>query len=260
MSDNELDSKQILKGIVTFAVIVGVIWLGAHFWPEGDKDYSGEGAIELSALIASEDRPESHTARDKYRHPSETLAFFDVKPDMKLVEVFPGGPGGFYRRILEPYIERNGTEGAYYPLNGGVGWPADPVETIPYGEIDMALIFRAHGFLIYGEPAQDHVNDLFRMIKPGGYLGIVDHAGNEDIPQDPEGENGYVNESYFRAMAEKAGFKLVKTSDVNRNPLDTKDHPNGLYSLPPTSRGSDSDKYLAIGESDRFTHLYQKPN
>jgi len=212
----------------------------------------------LQQLIGSEARSERHRARDVYRHPLETLTFFNLQPDMTVVEVFPGGQGGWYRKIIEPYI-KNTPGGAYHAIRGRKGWPGKAVSGLPYGEIDMALVFRAHGFLIYGAPAQDHLVDLFKMVRPGGYLGIVDHTGDESVEQDPDGASGYVNESYFRAMAEKAGFVFVKSSPVNRNPKDTKDHPRGLYSLPPSLSGLDKDKHRAIGESDRFTHLYQKP-
>lgn len=239
-----------------FAAVVGLSVLIAAPVKALQADLD-ENTLLLQSLIGSDERPPSQRARDQYRHPYETLTFFGLKPDMKVVEIFPGGQGGWYRRIIEPFIEAGG--GAYFPVRGGRGWPGRQEEAIPYGTIDMVLVFRVHGFLIYGYPAQDHVDDLFRMVKPGGYFGIVDHAGNEAVEQDPSGRNGYVNESYFRAMAEKAGFVLVKTSDVNRNPADTKDYPRGLYSLPPTLSGPDKEKHRSIGESDRFTHLYQKP-
>jgi predicted methyltransferase len=213
---------------------------------------------KIKILIANPDRPERHTNRDKYRHPLKTLTFMGIEPGSKVAEIFPGGQGGWYRRIIEPFIKESG--GAYYPVSERSDWPAESVENLPYGELDMVFVFRAHGFLIYDEPAQDHVDDIFKMLKPGGYMGIVDHAEREGIEQDPVSKNGYVQESFFKAMAEKAGFKLIKTSDVNRNPKDTKQHPRGVYSLPPTLAGwVGNDKYRAIGESDRFTHIYQKP-
>lgn len=212
---------------------------------------------KLRALIENPDRPSRHIARDQYRHPLETLAFMGVNPAETVVEIFPGGRGGWYRRIIEPLIAEGG--GRYFPVRGRSGWPEDSADGVPYGAVDMVYVFRVHGFLIYGAPAEDHVADIFRMLKPGGYFGIVDHAGDEAVEQDTVAQNGYVNESYFRAMAEKAGFELVRTSDVNRNPADTKDHPMGVYSLPPSLRGPNKDAHRAIGESDRFTHLYRKP-
>lgn len=243
-----------MRQLITLAVLGALTSLSPslHAFQEADG-----GTEVLQRLVASDKRPSSQRARDQYRHPLETLTFFGLKSDMKVVEIFPGGQGGWYRRIIEPFLEGGG--GSYYPVPGGRGWPSRQVEAIPYGAIDMALVFRVHGFLIYGYPAEDHLADLFRMVKPGGYFGIVDHAGDETVEQDPTGRSGYVNESYFRAMAERAGFILVKTSDVNRNNKDTKDHPRGLYSLPPSLSGPDKDKYRAIGESDRFTHLYRKP-
>jgi predicted methyltransferase len=102
------------------------------------------------------------------------------------------------------------------------------------------------------------------MLKPGGVFGIVDHRGDESIPQDPDGENGYVNQSHVIKLATQAGFELVDQSEINANPKDTKDYPNGLYSLPPSLKGSFFDrefrqKMLEIGESDRMTLKFIKP-
>jgi predicted methyltransferase len=221
---------------------------------------SPETQAALRALIASDDRPGRHKARDQYRHPIETLTFFGVEPDMTVVEIWPGGQGGWYRRILEPLIAADGN---YIPLTERTNFPND-VEEVPYGEVDLVLVFRAHGFMIYSDPAQAHVDALFKMLRPGGIFGIVDHAGDENIPQDPEGVNGYVNESHFLKLAKKAGFCLLAVNEVNRNPKDTKHHPNGVYSLMPSLWGSRSSeeeeaKWRAIGESDRFTHKYYKP-
>lgn len=215
----------------------------------------------LRTLIASETRPDEQRMRDPYRHPFETLTFFGIDPAATVVEIWPGGPGGYYRRILEPLLRQGG--GRYVPVENDSPFPAT-VPELPYGDVDIVLVFRAHGFLIYEHPAQDYVDALFAMLKPGGVLGIVDHKGDEAVPQDPKGENGYVNESHFRSMAERAGFRLIASSDVNRNPRDTKDHPRGVYSLPPTLGGTlpftaARQRFLAIGESDRFTLKFVKP-
>lgn len=248
--------KRFLK---TVAVLSAVTFGGMASVNAADHEMASEDTqSKLKILIANPERPEHHTERDKYRHPLETLTFLGLKPGLKVAEVFPGGQGGWYRRIIEPFIKNSG--GEYYPVSERGNWPAEPIEGLPYGTLDMVFVFRAHGFLIYDEPAQDHVDELFKMLKPGGYFGIVDHAEREEVEQDPVSKNGYVKESYFKAMAEKAGFKLIATSDVNRNPKDTKQHPHGVYSLPPTLAGwIGNDKFREIGESDRFTHLYQKP-
>ena len=235
-------------------------WAGGTARAAEHQTSSPEAVARLAELVASDERPAAHRARDKYRHPLETLTFFGLEPGLAVVEIWPGGQGGWYRRILEPFLEGAGT---YVPVLNRSAFPGR-VDGVPYGRADMVLVFRAHGFMIYRRPAQDHVNALFEMLKPGGILGIVDHAGDEAVPQDPDGENGYVNESHFRMMAEKAGFRFLAASGVNRNPKDTKDHPRGVYSLPPSLSGSRGDKarrekMLATGESDRFTLKFEKP-
>lgn len=222
---------------------------------------SAETREALAKLIASDDRSERQTARDKYRRPLETLTFFGIEPYMTVVEIWPGGQGSWYRSIIEPLFE--GAAGRYIPVSGRSDFP-DKLDDVPYGEVDLVLVFRAHGFMIYDAPAQDHVDALYAMLRPGGILGIVDHAGDEAVPQDPEGDNGYVNESHFFALAKRAGFHILAASDHNRNPADDKDHPRGVYSLPPSLWGSKDDPearaaFEEIGESDRFTHKYYKP-
>ncbi len=215
---------------------------------------------KLTELIASSARPAKQKARDQYRRPLETLTFCGVEPEMNVVEIWPGGQGGWYRRIIKPLVEDGGE---YFPVGGRSAFP-ERVTDAPYGEADMVFVFRAHGFMIYDDPAQDHVNAVFEMLRPGGIFCIVDHAGDENVPQDPEGENGYVNESHFLMLAREAGFELIATSDHNRNPKDNKDHPRGVWSLPPSLSGSlpltrERQEFLDIGESDRFTHKYVKP-
>lgn len=242
------------------AFLILLSLLGAPSWAY-EQRATPETVAKLHALIESDERPDSYKERDRYRHPLETLTFFGIDPAMTVIEIWPGGQGGFYRRILAPMIDEGG--GRYVPVTDDSGFP-DTVAGVPYGEADMVLVFRAHGFMIYEHDAQVYVDALYKMLKPGGVFGIVDHAGDESVPQDPEGENGYVNESHFLALAEKAGFVLVESSDINRNPNDSKDHPRGVYSLPPTLAGSlplteARRKFLAIGESDRFTLKFKKP-
>lgn len=214
---------------------------------------------ELKTLINSENRSEKQKKRNKYRHPLETLAYFGVKENHTVVEIWPGGQGGWYRSILEPYIEGSGQ---YIPVRSSDDFP-EPIEKVADNSADRVLVFRAHGFMIYDKPAQAYFDSLYKMLKPGGIFGIVDHRGNEAIPQDPKGENGYVNQSHVIKLAEKAGFVLVDSAEINANPKDTKDYPKGLYSLPPSLRGSlfDSElrkQVLAIGESDRMTLKFTK--
>jgi predicted methyltransferase len=188
------------------------------------------------------------------------LTFFGVKDTQNVVEIWPGGQGGWYRSILAPYLAENGT---YIPVRSRSDFPA-AIDTVKDNSADRVLVFRAHGFMIYDNPAQEYFNAIFKMLKPGGVLGIVDHRGDESIPQDPKGENGYVNQSHVLMLAKNAGLELIDSAEINANPKDTKDYPSGLYSLPPTLKGSTfnrplRDKVLAIGESDRMTLKFVKP-
>lgn len=236
--------------------------MGAAASAADHKTSTVETQSLLKELINSPDRPDKQKARDQYRRPFETLTFCGVEPDMTVVEVWPGGQGAWYRRILEPLMTDGG--GQYFPVGNRSGFPKK-VEDVPYGQADMVFVFRAHGFMIYAESAQTHVDSVFEMLRPGGVLCIVDHAGDESVPQDPEGENGYVNESHFFTLAKRAGFNILAASDHNRNPADaTKDYPKGVWSLPPTLAGTlplsgERKKFQEIGESDRFTHKYVKP-
>lgn len=234
-----------------------IAWIPNLQAGEGQQISSQETQNRLLQLISSTERPEKQKGRDKYRHPYETLVFFGIEPDMTVVEIWPGGQGGFYRRILAPLLA---ADGEYRPIQND-RFPDD--DSLP-GDADMVLVFRAHGFMIYDLPAQHYFDALFQMLRPGGTFGIVEHRGDEHIPQDPKAENGYVNQSHVLALARKAGFQLIAQSEINANPRDTKNHPEGLYSLPPTLRGSMFDRsarsrFLAIGESDRMTLKFRKP-
>ncbi len=238
------------------------IFLFSNFSAKADvgAELSQDEIEELQRLIVSEDRSEKLRARNKYRNPLETLKFFGVKQDQTVVEIWPGGQGGWYRSILEPYIEGNGN---YIPVRYRDAFPK-AMDKVPDGSADRVLVFRAHGFMIYEKPTQKYYDALFKMLKPGGVFGIVDHRGDESIPQDPEGKNGYVNQSHVLAMAKEAGFVLIDESQVNANPKDSKDYTNGVYSLPPGLKGSKNnkelrEKVLEIGESDRMTLKFVKP-
>lgn len=246
---------------LTVVFALGLLIAPFSAWAGEHKTSKPETVARIAELMASENRSEDHRARDKFRHPLQTLSFFGLEPELTVVEIWPGGQGSWYRGIIEPLVEAGG--GSYVALTRNRDFLMNE-DHVPYGQADMVLVFRAHGFMVYEKPVQNYVDALFAMLKPGGILGIVDHAGDEAIPQDPEGDNGYVNESHFKMMAEKAGFVLLAESDINRNPADTKDHPEGVWSLPPRlkghSAGSDERQfYLNIGESDRFTLKFYKP-
>ena len=217
---------------------------------------SEENLQRLQQLITSPNRSEDQRARNQYRNPLPTLDFFDVRPELTVVEIWPGGQGGWYRSILQPYIEGTGN---YIPIREGAGFP----NAASASNADRVLVFRAHGFMIYEKPTQKYYDALYQMLKPGGIFGIVDHRGNEAIAQDPDGENGYVNQSHVIDLAESAGFELIAEAEINANSRDNKDHPDGVYSLPPTLRGSLINRrfraqMLEIGESDRMTPKFIK--
>lgn len=244
--------KTLIAGLMTTLCALGGAAAQDHL-------RSSEATVQaIEARVADPGRPDSHRDRDRHRRPVETLSFCGLEPDMTVVEIWPGGQGGWYRRIIEPTIEEG--EGRYIPVAGRSAFPAR-VDDLPYGEVDLVLIFRAHGFMIYDQPAQNYLDAIYEMLRPGGVFCIVDHAGDETIPQDPAGANGYVNESHFFGLAKRAGFNIIAASDHNRNPNDGKNHPNGVYSLPPTLKGDKADRsrFQAIGESDRFTHKYYRP-
>ncbi len=245
----------------------------------------------LDKVLAGDHRSEANRARDQYRHPKETLQFFGFRQDMAVMEVSPGG-AGWYTEILAPALREHGT---YYAAAWDPNSTSEYVKTnskkfadklasrpdlydrvkvtalqapdalkpVPDGSVDMVLTFRnIHGWMGGdGAEADAMFKAMYDALKPGGILGVAEHRAKNDKPQDPEAESGYVREDYAIALIEKAGFKLVGKSEINANPKDTADHPKGVWTLPPSLRGDEADreKYLAIGESDRFTLRFRKP-
>jgi len=243
----------------------------------------------LDRALTAEHRSAANRLRDKYRHPRETLLFFGLRPDMTVVEIWPGG--GWYSEILAPVLREKGKLYlAHYAVENpqATGWqrearakleteyarrperygkpvftslgPPDYLAIAPAGSADMVLTFRN----VHNWSAQKTDGLVFRAffdaLKPGGILGVVEHRANPGAPFEQQIRSGYMTEVYVIDLAEKAGFKLVATSEVNANPKDTKDHPHGVWTLPPVSRGKlDPEKYSAIGESDRMTLRFEKP-
>jgi predicted methyltransferase len=249
---------------------------------------SAQHRAALSAAIAAPGRTPANVARDRYRHPLETLSFFGVRPSDTVVEIWPGG--GWYTEILVPYLRQGGT---YYAAamgaNGNAGvrrlMEANPAVygnvrmaafpafeaadvRVPDGTADVVLTFRnVHNWRMgYQRPDRadyslEAFQQMFRMLRPGGTLGVVDHRLPEAASDERERTSGYIKVSTVRRLAEAAGFRLAASSEVNANPLDTADWPNGVWTLPPALRLGDQDRarYLAIGESDRMTLRFVKP-
>ncbi|MDQ0396215.1 class I SAM-dependent methyltransferase [Labrys monachus] len=242
----------------------------------------------LEALIKGPQRSPANSVRDKYRHPAELLTFFGVRPDSTVVEILPGS-GGYWTEILAPYLKAHGR---YIAANGekastseetrkdnaalAAKLTADPADygrvevtefaadkhaIAPPGSADFVLTFRnIHNWMAAGE-TKEAFAAFYKALKPGGILGVEEHRGRPDQPQDPLAKSGYVRQDVAVGFAEAAGFRLVGSSEVNANPKDTKDYPAGVWTLPPTYRLKDKDhaRYEAIGESDRFVLKFQKP-
>lgn len=240
----------------------------------------------LKEVVAGDHRSEENKARDKYRHPVETLTFFGIKPDMTVVEIYPGR--GWYTEILAPYLKDGGTfyaaqrpsDPSYAPGQRALEAFDQKMKDAPeiYGEVkrstltkegeialaepvDLIVTFRNTHSLMRAGTENEAFAAMYKALKPGGVLGVVQHRGDPSREQDPKGGKGYVNEDYVIALAEKAGFELAEKSEINANPKDTKDYAKGVWTLPPSLRLGDEDreKYMAIGESDRMTLKFVKP-
>lgn len=247
----------------------------------------GSVSAALDKAIAGSHRPAADSVRDVYRHPRETLLFFGLRPDQTVVEITPSG--GWYTRILAPVLREHGryvaamppvvagnanserSRQAYLELLGEHPRLFDRVqvtdfspgsgELAPAGSVDLILTFRNVHNWMAREQAEAAFREMFRALKPGGTLGVVEHRGNEAVEQDPRARSGYVNQSYAIRVIESVGFRLVGASEINANPKDTKDYAGGVWTLPPRLAGpaEEREKFVAIGESDRFTLKFAKP-
>ncbi|MGR4891538.1 class I SAM-dependent methyltransferase [Sphingopyxis sp. LARHCG72] len=242
-----------------------------------------KGQDAIAAAVAAPTRTPANLARDPYRHPAETLAFFGVKPGDTVVELWPGG--GWYTEILAPLAKSGGGtlyaaapwerglnkvkewQGAKPDLYGAVKLAEFPNAgtnpKVPDGSADVVLTFRnVHNWRSGGaESTANAFRQIYAMLKPGGTLGVAEHRLDEKDDSAKEEKSGYLKESTVIALAEAAGFKLAGRSEVNANPKDTKDYPKGVWTLPPSLAEGDKDraKYVAIGESDRMTLKFVKP-
>jgi predicted methyltransferase len=244
-------------------------------------------ADALARVIADPNRSEADRARDVYRHPQDTLLFFGLRPQMQVVEIWP--EPGWYTEILAPFLKDQGRYAAALAvarpdnpyITGRLAAFADKFSAHPevYGRIavshfgagadeiappasaDMVVTFRNIHNWMAADWAPEAFAAMYKALKPGGILGVVEHRANPALPQDPKAKNGYVREDYAIHLIESQGFKLVAQSEINANPKDTKDYPQGVWTLPPFYRLGDKDRqvYAAIGESDRFTLKFVKP-
>jgi len=260
---------------------------------EHDDGTARAAAVQLQAVmaaVAGDWRSADNRARDSFRHPVQTLTFLGVQPQHTVIEITPGG--GWYAEILAPLLREHGqyvaavVDPATLPAGGGRDYqqrareglahkfasapvqfdrtkmvaynPAAPILGAPESA-DLVLTFRnVHNWRMAGQ-AEGMFRAFFAVLKPGGHLGVVEHRAKADVPMDDR--SGYVGQAQMIALAEAAGFRLDASSEINANPRDSKDHPNGVWMLPPNNRhdAADAGKYQAIGESDRMTLRFVKP-
>lgn len=247
---------------------------------------------ELTAALSSDARGDT-VLRDKYRNPAETLKFFQVKPEHTIVEYGPGG--GWYTRILLPYVAEKGkylavnadSEGRAFRNRAQEGatksWPerfpeaaseltgiaaekitafeSDETPEDLVGKVDRILVFRSMHGMLNGDRSDTEIKALRNMLADDGLVGVVQHRADADATYELSGgTRGYLKQAHVVALFELNGFELVSSSEINANPKDTKDYEGGVWTLPPVLRNGETDraKYQAIGESDRMTLLFRK--
>lgn len=252
---------------------------------------SAEPLNNFDDIISADHRSNKNIARNTYRHPQQTLSFFGLKPNMTVVEIWPGG--GWYSEILAPVLK---DQGKYYAAGFSLvakrtpNWrkkyqkkfeqkltqrpdiysetiitdlsiPERP-EIAPAGSADLVLTFRNVHNWMKGDYAPEVFNSMFNALKPGGILGVVEHRAKSGTSLENMITSGYVTEAHVIKLAQGAGFELSERSEINANSKDTSIHPKGVWTLPPTLRLGDQEreKYLSIGESDRMTLKFIKPN
>ena len=249
---------------------------------------AADAAAALDAALAGGHRSAANQARDQYRHPKETLLFFGLEPQMRVLEMLPGGEG-WYTEVLAPTLRDSGTLVTVTPpadsptdylrehfkkLNAKLDaapevydrverrtMSQDNIDLGAPGSADMVVTFRSTHNWIRGGQLDAVYKAIFAVLKPGGILGIEQHRGLDDWDPLAKAASGYVPEAYLIKYLESLGFKLDGKSEINANAKDTKDYPDGVWTLPPslTLGDKDREKYLAIGESDRMTLKFRKP-
>lgn len=244
----------------------------------------------IQAAVEHSSRTAANKARDHYRNPVETLSFFEVAPHSTVVEISPGA--GWYTEILAPLLHQQGTlYAAHFPANSSSEFaqrsrasfaekmashpvyskvqmtefaPTTSIQIAPDASADVVLTFRnLHNWYMQGgeDAMRIAFHHFYQALKPGGVLGVVEHRLPEAKRDSDWTQSGYFPQSLAIELAEQAGFVFEASSEINANPRDTADHPRGVWTLPPSLRlgEQDRDRYLAIGESDRMTLKFRKP-
>lgn len=280
--------------IIATGVFSATVTLLSTIAPQAMADHNHPEKIPYSSesiqqIMVADHRSEKNIARNSYRHPDKTLAFFGLTPNMSAVEVWPGG--GWYTEILAPALKDNGH---YYAAGFSLVAERTPVwrkvyqekfnaklkasphvysktivtdlsiperpDIAPEGSADLVLTFRNVHNWMKGEYAQEVFDSMYKALKPGGTLGVVEHRAKPGTSLQAMIKSGYVTEAHVIKLAEKSGFKLESKSEINANAKDSTNHPKGVWTLPPSLRLGEQDraKYLEIGESDRMTLKFIK--
>ena len=238
-------------------------------------------------ILAAVDGPQrgaKNRARDPYRHPAQSLAFWGLAPGMTVVEIDPSG--GYWTEILAPYLKATGghyvgafdgdvaafraryADKAVFGEIAVTGFGETSGPLVPAGSADLVLTARnIHDWMWTPGFLDKALADFHAALKPGGILAVEEHRA-DPRPMVADAKDGYVSTAFLTATVERAGFRLAASSEINANPKDTKDHPFGVWTLPPSLRnhakdqpsppGYDAGKYVAIGESDRMTLRFVK--
>lgn len=270
---------------LTFLLIIAV----ANSQFASADQHTGAVQLSIEQIMVGDHRSEANIARNEFRHPVETLKFFGLEPDMTLIEIGPSG--GWYTEILAPYMREYGKYyGAHFsPNSTSAGQirnleafevkiaaqpevygratirhllPPHEVVIAPTESADMAMTFRNVHNWIMADLEYEFFAAFYAALKPGGILGVVEHRAQPDAGMEVMRTSGYVTEAYVKEIAAAAGFEFVGSSEINANPKDAKVHPEGVWTLSPNYRLGDTDRarYAAIGESDRMTLKFRKPN